>query len=78
MARSTLTGSAEAIRELRKYEPELFKELRKNIKSDLNPVIKPIQGQINSEVTNTLRSVMPGMFHNGRSSWSGATLDTRT
>lgn len=78
MARSTLSGSAEAIKELRKYEPQLFKELRKNIKSDLNPVIKPIQGQINSEVTNTLRSVMPGMFHNGRSSWSGATLDTRT
>jgi len=77
MARSTLQGSAEVIRELKKYEPELFKELRKSIKSELNPIIKPIQGQINSEVTNALRSTMPGMFHSGRSAWSGATLDAR-
>lgn len=77
MARSTLTGSAEAIRELRKYEPGLFKELRQGIKSQINPIVKPIQGEINSEITNKLKSTMPGMFHNGRSSWSGATIDTR-
>lgn len=77
MARSTLQGSAEVIRELRKYEPELFKELRKNIKSELNPIIKPIQGEINSEVTNAIRSAMPGMFHSGRSAWTDATLDAR-
>ena len=77
MARSTLTGSAEAIRELRKYEPELYKEFRKNLNSQLNPIIKPIQGQINSEVTNAMKTAMPGMFHNGRSAWSGATLSSR-
>jgi hypothetical protein len=77
MAKSVLTGSSEAIRELKKYEPQLYKELRKKLNSDLNPVIKPIQGQINSEITNTLKSSMPGLFHNGRSSWTGATMTTR-
>lgn len=77
MARSKLSGSAEAIRELRKYEPELYKEFRKKLNTELNPIIKPIQGQINSEITATIQSVMPGLFHNGRSSWTGATLSTR-
>lgn len=77
MAKSTLQGSAQVIRELRKYEPDLFKELRKNIVSQVNPIIKPIQGQINSEVTNAIRAEMPGMFHNGRSAWTGANLSAR-
>lgn len=77
MARSTLTGSAEAIRELRKYEPELFKEFRKNLNLQINPIIKPIQSEINNQLTNTLRSEMPGLFHNGRTSWSGATISSR-
>ena len=77
MARSTLKGSAEAIKELRKYEPELYKQFRKDLNSQLNPIIKPIQGQINSEVTNELKSEMPQMFHNGRSGWSGAVLSSR-
>jgi len=77
MAKSILTGSSEAIRELKKYEPELYKELRKKLNTDLNPIIKPIQGEINSEITNSLKSSMPGLFHNGRSSWSGATMTSR-
>jgi hypothetical protein len=77
MAKSILTGSSEAIRELKKYEPGLYKELRKSLNSQLNPIIKPIQSEINSDVTNAVRSALPGMFHNGRSSWSGATLTSR-
>jgi hypothetical protein len=77
MAKSILTGSSEVIRELRKYEPGLYKELRKSLNSELNPIIKPIQTEINSDVGNQLRSAMPGMFHSGRSSWSGANLSSR-
>ena len=77
MARSTLQGSAEAIRELRKYEPELYKQMRKDLISLVNPLIKPIESQINSEITNEIKSKMPGMFHNGRSAWSGAILSAR-
>lgn len=77
MAKSTIEGSAAAIRELKKYEPELYKALRQDLNSELNPVIKPIQSEINAEVTNSIRNTMPGMFHNGRSSWSGATLSSR-
>ena len=77
MARSQLTGGAEAIRELKKYSPELYKQLRKDLNSDLNPVIKPIQGEINSEVTTAMRDKMKGMFHSGRSAWTGANISAR-
>lgn len=77
MARSKLSGSAEAIRELRRYEPGLYKEFAKKLKSELRSIVQPVQSQINSEITSALKSSMPGMFHNGRSSWSGATLSTR-
>jgi hypothetical protein len=77
MARSTLTGSSAAIRELKKYEPELYKKLRQSLNSELNPVIKPIQSEINSNIASQVMSKLPGMFHNGRSSWSGATMTTR-
>lgn len=75
--KTILTGSAEAIRELKKYEPELFKQLRKEIVSDINPIVKPIQGDINSSITSAVRSTMPGMFHNGRSAWSGVNISPR-
>lgn len=77
MAKSILTGSSEAIRELKKYEPGLYKELGRQLRSELNPIIRPIQSQINSEVTGILKSKMPGLFHSGRSSWSGATLNAK-
>lgn len=77
MTRSQLIGSAVVIRELKKYEPEVFKALSKDLKSDLNPILKGIESEINSEVTAALREKMRGMFHSGRSSWSGATLSVR-
>ena len=86
MARSGLSGSAETIRILKELEPDLFKELKKKLTSEINPVIKPIQSEINSQVTQEIRNTMrsssrssseSGMFHNGRSAWSGANLTTR-
>jgi hypothetical protein len=65
------------MRLLKEFEPELFKELRKKIVSELKPIVTPIQSEINSQVTQELRSKMPGMFHNGRSSWSGVTMSPR-
>jgi len=77
MAKSGLSGSADTIRILKEVEPELFKELKKKLTSEINPIIKPIQSEINSQITQALREKMPSMFHNGRSSWNGATLSTR-
>lgn len=72
---ASLTGSSEAIKELRKYEPNLYKEFRAKLKSELNPIIKPVQSDINSQVTTELQSTMPGMFHGGRSAWTGANIN---
>ena len=77
MAKSGLSGSADTIRILKEVEPELFKEMKKRLTSEINPIVKPIQSEINSQITQALRDKMPGMFHNGRSSWNGATLSTR-
>ena len=71
MARSGLSGSAETLRMLKTYETDLYKEFRKNVNSQLKPVIAPIEGEINSSVTSSLRNQMKGMFHDGRSAWSG-------
>jgi len=77
MAKSGLHGSQEAIKVLQQLEPELYKEIRKRVVSELKPVLAPIQGEINSQVTGEMRSKMPGMFHNGRSAWNGARLAPR-
>lgn len=71
MARAKLQGSAETLRMLRTYESDLYKEFRKSVNSQLKPTLSPIEGEINSSVTSSLRSQMSGMFHNGRSAWSG-------
>ena len=71
MARSGLQGSAETIKMLKTYESDLYKEMRKQVNSQLKPVISPIEGEINSSVTSSLRNQMSGMFHNGRTAWSG-------
>lgn len=71
MARSGLSGSAETLRMLKTYETDLYKEFRKNVNSQLKPVIAPIEGDINSSVTSSLRNQMKGMFHEGRTAWSG-------
>ena len=74
MAKSELSGSREWVQVLKKYEPELFKEIKKNLNSELKQILSPIEGQINSSVGNVLQSKMPGMFHNGRTAWSGVKI----
>lgn len=71
MAKANLQGSAETLRMLRTYESDLYKDLRKSVNSQLKPLINPIESQINSSVTSSLRNEMSGMFHNGRTAWSG-------
>ena len=85
MAKSGLSGSSEAMRMLKEFEPGLYKELGKQLRTQLNPIIKPIQSEINSSVTQEVFNAMQssnrpgksGMFHNGRSSWTGANITAR-
>jgi hypothetical protein len=77
MAKSGLHGSSEAMKILKEFEPGLYKELGKQLRSELNPIIKPIESQINNSVTQEVFSKMPSMFHGGRSSWHGARLTAR-
>ena len=74
MAKSELSGSREWVQVLKKFEPELFKEVKKNLNSELKSILQPIEGQINSSVGNVLKSKMPNMFHNGRTAWSGVKI----
>lgn len=77
MNRSSISGNAETMKVLRTYEDELFKALRKRINTEVEPILTPIAGEINSQVTSQLKSQMPGMFHNGRTGWSGVSLNAR-
>lgn len=74
-----LHGSSEVIKMLYTYERDLYKELGKKLESDLRPIMGPIQGQVNGAVTAQLKNRRNiGMFHDGRSAWSGVTVKTKT
>ena len=77
MAKSHLTGSSDYLRELKAYEEKLFKQLQKSMNTELSPIINPIENKINSSVTGEVRSLMPGMFHDGRTQWGGVTVTAR-
>ena len=77
MAKSGLSGSSETIKVLKELEPDLYKEVRKKVNSELKPILNPIKSEINSSVTQEMREKMKGMFHNGRSSWSGVNITAR-
>lgn len=73
-----LHGSAEVIRELRDYEKSLYREFGKKLTTSVKPVLTPIQNKINGQVTSKLKSISPnGMFHNGRSAWSGVNVSIK-
>lgn len=79
MQKSKLIGSAETMRELRYYrEKGLQNQFRKSMNSELEPILKPIEGEINSTVTSSLRNRMRGMFHDGRTGWSGVEIKVKT
>lgn len=74
-----LEGSAETLYLLKTYDKQLYRELGKKLESDLRPIMGPIQGQINGSVTSALKSRRDiGMFHDGRSGWSGVEVKTKT
>lgn len=77
MSKSGLSGTQEAFRVLKQIEPELYKDMRKKVNSELKPILNPIKGEINSSVTQEMRSKMRGMFHNGRSAWAGVNINAR-
>lgn len=74
MRKSGLSGDTEVFKMLRTYDKDLYKELRKSVNSKLAPIVKPIEAEINSSVTSSLKSQMQGMFHDGRSAWSGVKI----
>jgi len=65
-------GIAEVIRLLKRFEPDVIKEMRKEFRIELKPLAQEIATNINSEVTSQLQSRDYQMFHNGRSQWNGA------
>jgi len=77
MRKSGLSGDTEVFKMLRQYDKDLFKELRKNVTSQLAPTLEPIEAEINGSITSSLRSNMRGMFHDGRSGWAGVKIKAR-
>lgn len=79
MQKSKLIGSAETMRELKYYrEKGLQNQFKKSLNSELEPILKPIEGEINSSVTSSLKNRMRGMFHEGRTGWSGVAITVKT
>lgn len=69
--KSSIQGLSETIRFLRKYQPEVLKQLRKDIASEIKPLVTSSVEEVNSAVTSTLKSRDYQMFHNGRTAWNG-------
>lgn len=63
-------GVKETLKILQQVEPEMYKQLRKDIRSITAPAV--------SSIKNTVPSVAPlsGMVHSGRTGWSGVTVAT--
>jgi hypothetical protein len=55
--------------ELKKVEPETFKQLRKDMRSDIAPLVNRIKAKIPSE-SPFIDSFRDGFSHNGRTAWN--------
>lgn len=75
--RSSITGLAEVIRFLRRYQPEVLKQLRKDISAEIKPLVSASVGEVNSQITATLKSNNYEMFHNGKTAWNGVRYTPR-
>lgn len=75
--RAKIEGLTEVIRFLRKYQPEVLKELKKDIGSEIKPLVSEIVSEINSEVTSQLLANNMQMFHNGKTAWNGVRYTPR-
>jgi len=69
-------GVAEVVKLLKRFEPDVLKEMRKDMRSELKPLSNEIASQINTEVTSKLQSRDYEMFHNGRTAWNGVRAGT--
>jgi hypothetical protein len=58
-----IAGVNEMIRELKQIEPELYKELRKDLISDVKPLYQIIKSRI------PIEAPLSGMYNNGRLGW---------
>lgn len=63
-------GIRETIQVMQQFEPEMYKQFRKDIRAITNPAV--------SAIKSTVPSVAPlsGMMNNGRTGWSGVTAGT--
>lgn len=69
--KSTVTGLAEVVRYLRRYDKDTLAAIRKDMRSEIKPIVAPILSEINTSVTSELMSKDYEMFHNGRTQWNG-------
>ena len=58
-----ISGVNEMIRELRQVEPELYKQLRKDLITDVKPLYSIIKSRI------PIKAPLSGMYNNGRLGW---------
>jgi len=68
---ASVEGISEVTKLLKRFEPDVLKEMRKDLRTELKPLTQQIASQINTEVTSKLQSRDYEMFHNGRTAWSG-------
>jgi hypothetical protein len=57
------------LRELKNVEPETFKKLRKDLRSDVNPLVDRIKAAIPA-VSPFAGRMRDGFSHNGRTAWN--------
>jgi hypothetical protein len=58
-----IAGVNEMIRELKQIEPELYKQLRKDLITDVKPLYQIIKSRI------PIQAPLSGMYNNGRLGW---------
>jgi hypothetical protein len=65
LQREILFGAEQVIKDLKKIEPDLYKQLRKDIVTE----IKPLYAKIKANIPPV--SPLSGFYHNGRTAWGG-------
>lgn len=69
--RASVQGLTEVIRFLRRYQPEVLKALKKDISTEIKPLVEDSVREVNSVVTSQLKARDYQMFHNGKTAWNG-------
>lgn len=71
MAKFTVTvkNVKPVLAELKKFEPETFKQLRKEMRTDVKPLVEKIKQRIPLQ-SPFLTSIRDGFTHSGRTAWN--------